>query len=324
MSWVLFGCLAGTLMVLAIPYAINRMDNAVVAIGFLIAFGGCLWISLIAFQENPQQGLWSLFSVWTFQAYIARRTKKSATARRVWLGGMMVIVLGGLLKLAGLVIGPWELPTWTAAPVIVAPAGRPAGAPPAAVLARPPSEEEVIAQALEDLRAGRAHGALMRLAATKPTGPRAEVAKAVEPLVQDANPSVRLPAVEVLRAWGAAENVPTLLGALHDSNVLVRQGAIKGLGRIKDERAIEPLAELLSDFSVRGEASRALQGFGAAAESAVWPFLQDKDFFLRTEACAILQAIGTKKSAAELRKAMNDPSIKFHAEQALQAASRRR
>ena len=71
-----------------------------------------------------------------------------------------------------------------------------------------------------------------------------------------------------------------------------------GLAKLKDERAIEPIAERLPKD--RREASAALQEFGPAAEKPVIKYLQDKDKNNRIEACKILKAIGTKNSLAAL------------------------
>jgi HEAT repeat protein len=70
---------------------------------------------------------------------------------------------------------------------------------------------------------------------------------------------------------------------------------MEALGRLKDERAIAPLAARLPDFFDRGAAGRALEGFGPAAEKEVLKYAFHKDGGCRDEARRLLKLCGTKE-----------------------------
>ena len=92
-----------------------------------------------------------------------------------------------------------------------------------------------------------------------------EVMAPLTEALQDENSKVRQRAAfslgVVIRAkkWqGYKEAVDTLIGALKDQSPEVRAAAAESLGLIREERAVEPLIELLSDEEVRFQAYNAL------------------------------------------------------------------
>jgi HEAT repeat protein len=111
--------------------------------------------------------------------------------------------------------------------------------------------------------------------------------------------------------------VPLLIKALNDPDAGMRVTIAKGLGRLKDSRAIESLANVLASgqndqpyFRPPREsaAAEALVRMGAAAETAVLALLKEKNFETRLQACGILKQIGTKKSLALLKDQTLNPS----------------
>jgi len=138
---------------------------------------------------------------------------------------------------------------------------------------------------------------------------RAEVARAVEPLLADENQFVRKAAVEALGTWGTKESVALLLPMVETKDTFVRWEAFKTLAKLQDERAAEPIARRLLEPSDRGFVSRALQDLGSKAEKAIHPYLKEKDLFTRLTACQILEKIGTKESKAALEEASKDENI---------------
>ena len=110
----------------------------------------------------------------------------------------------------------------------------------------------------------RAEGA-RQLKDTLPDERRGEVCKALEPLLSERE--TREIAIEALGVWGTRDTTPLLLKVMREKDT--RVPAIRALGRLKDERAIEPIAERLEDGWERGEAMEALKKFGPAAEEAV-------------------------------------------------------
>ena len=156
--------------------------------------------------------------------------------------------------------------------------------------------------------------------------------RAIAPLVaalEDENPLVRVAAANALDALGwspadpsmavarwlatgewqecvkiGTDAVEPLTAALGDPNTWVREAAIKALGEIADQRAVEPLAGLLSDQSedlrVREAAAEALGVIGDPV--AVEPLLavlawastdRDSEGFLRHEDEALHAAVAS-------------------------------
>lgn len=74
-------------------------------------------------------------------------------------------------------------------------------------------------------------------------------------------------------------DVEWLIKALKHKDWHVREGAVKALGRIKDERAGEPLVEVLKDENmwVREAAATALIKIGKLAVEPLIKALKDKD-----------------------------------------------
>jgi hypothetical protein len=165
-----------------------------------------------------------------------------------------------------------------------------------------PAPADVIGRAIADLKAPEPHRrieALMRLKDMKPTPERSQgVVTALEAFLSTANFGERRFAEEAIAVWATSENVPLLIQLLDDrgKDSLGHQPIIEALRRLKDERAIEPLAERLGNFFDRKEAGEALKAFGPAAEKAVLKQIHHSDSQVQMIVCEILAAIGTAES----------------------------
>jgi predicted Zn finger-like uncharacterized protein len=189
-----------------------------------------------------------------------------------------------------------------------------------------PANADAVTKALFDLKAGdsfRRADAARRLKDMLPDERRGEVARALGALLNDPNDFTRDNVIEALGVWGSKENVPALLQALNDERT--RSAAIRALGQLKDERAVEPLAERLTNFFDRHEASEALKAIGPTAEPALIKRLHHHDEDVRREACQILKVIGTRQSIPELEKvaAEKDFLLTRAAEEAIRAITAR-
>jgi hypothetical protein len=175
--------------------------------------------------------------------------------------------------------------------------------------------------------AGDRRVALDRLARSKPDPSRHdEVIKALGPFVVDPLPAIRASAVKALAVWANPDDVPALIVALDDQDAGVRRAAIQAFGRIKDERAVEPVARQLADrdAAVQNDAVRALRLIGSIAEAEVVKYLDSADTRTRERACQVLQAIGTKDSVRALTKAATGKSpLARSAQAALKAITAR-
>jgi hypothetical protein len=137
-------------------------------------------------------------------------------------------------------------------------------------------------------------------------GRRTEVARALEPLLDDLDPAVRLAGMRALEVWGGAENVPAVVRLLESDpggfeGEECRRRATDTLVRLKDSRGAAAVARQWK-YPLEGERTRrALEKLGPAAEPAVLPYLNNTDRNVQAEACKTLQAIGTRRSLPDLQ-----------------------
>jgi HEAT repeat protein len=177
-----------------------------------------------------------------------------------------------------------------------------------------PAAHDPISVSLYYLKSSNKHkrsAAIRNLRDTPPDdNRRAAVTSALEGLLDDADFSARADAVRALGVWGTKENVPALLAVLQkDKEFVPRHGAMEALARLKDDRAIEPIAARLAIPADRNAAAKALQDIGPAAEKAVRAQLNDPDNWTKTEACHVLRVIGSRQSLPALQRLINDPDI---------------
>ena len=138
--------------------------------------------------------------------------------------------------------------------------------------------------------------------------PSGEFISLVAAMALDSDSFVRMTAANFLGSHATTNEVPVLLKLLKDSDWSSRQAAAKALGRLKDERAIQPLSDLIA----RGggmygqDASSALIDIGAPAEKAVIALLNERNADTQRQACNILQQIGTDASLDPLQKLVGD------------------
>ena len=158
--------------------------------------------------------------------------------------------------------------------------------------------------------------------------PSPELVDLVAALALDSDQFTRMTAANFLGAHATTNQVPVLLKLLKDTDYSSRQPAIKALGRLKDERAIQPLADLVArGSSMYGqEAGSALMNFGASAEKAALALLNERNADTLRQACTILQQIGTGDSLEPVQKlvADSDQQVSQAAVDALRAIQQRR
>ncbi len=138
--------------------------------------------------------------------------------------------------------------------------------------------------------------------------PSGEFISLVAMMALDSDSFVRMTAANFLGGHATTNEVPVLLKLLKDSDWSSRQAAAKALGKLKDERAIQPLSDLIArGGSMYGQdASSALIDIGAPAEKAVIALLNERNADTQRQACNILQQIGTDASLDPLQKLVGD------------------
>ena len=171
--------------------------------------------------------------------------------------------------------------------------------------------------------------------------------------LNDPDPDVKIAAIQALAEAKDTVSVPTIVGLLQDSVPEVRKAAAKGLGKIGDERACQPLADFydkekiedvqdagirallrlggcsvrpLIDLlrsirpTVRAGAARALGKLHSpdAVDPLIW-LLRDRDPDVRMAAIIALREIGDKRGMNAIAAAVQDtdPDVEGAAERAL-------
>jgi HEAT repeat protein len=168
-----------------------------------------------------------------------------------------------------------------------------------------------------DSRVSSRRSAARDLSGSRLGTPTPELLALMASLTNDPDDTVRHAALTILANHGGKEQVPLLIKALNDPDAAMRTTIARGLGRIKDPRAIEPLANLLATapsdqpyFRPNREnaVADALVQIGPAAEPAALALLKEKNIETRCQACDILKQIGTKKSLGPLKDQTVNPS----------------
>jgi hypothetical protein len=200
----------------------------------------------------------------------------------------------------------------------------PPAPPPPPPLSKPTADElQTVIADLQSADVGTRRDAAGRLRNAELTSPPPELFKLMASLCVDSDNSIRQSAANFLKTYGTTNEVPALLKLLKDSDWETHRTAVKALGRIKDERAIEPLIDDLARgmSPVQQEAVAALVNIGSPAETAVLQMFKERNLETRRQACRLLQQIGTSKSIDPLKDLVSDPdqSLSQAAVEALRA-----
>jgi HEAT repeat protein len=145
--------------------------------------------------------------------------------------------------------------------------------------------------------------------------------RCVEPLgkaLRDGDWQVREAAVEALANVGSPA-VEMLIKLLRDWDV--RKYAILSLGKIKDERVLEPLVAQLRSDEFREDATTALAELGKPAVERLVKALKDKDEAVRKQVVIILGRIKDGSAVESLIGMLGDPDwfVRLTAAAALEA-----
>jgi len=143
-----------------------------------------------------------------------------------------------------------------------------------------------------------------------------EVAQALEPLLQDRNGGTRVAGVRAILVWCGPENVPALVKLLESDPTgfdgdECRKKAIDALVKLKDPRGAPAIARNWKSPFEREWTRRSLEALGPGAEDAVRPYLEDRDWGVRVEACRTLKGIGTRKSLPALEETLANTRTRY-------------
>ncbi|MSU79217.1 MAG: hypothetical protein EXS16_14140 [Gemmataceae bacterium] len=133
---------------------------------------------------------------------------------------------------------------------------------------------------------------------------RAEVAKALEVLVNEKDGWLGKATLRALLVWGGPENVAGIAPAV--DNAFIYGEAFDVLTQFKTPEAAELVAKYLrSSIATRNAANVALKGMGPVAEKAVIPYVANPDPWIATLASDVLKEIGTPECIPALTKLAN-------------------
>lgn len=164
-----------------------------------------------------------------------------------------------------------------------------------------PGERQRLLAELRAAEANQVKAAAQRLAKTIPDDKPSEISAALaRTLKRQADPWVQVEIIKAAKVWPGSELEKPLVEAAKSQSFFVRDAAIDALGQLKTPAAAAAVAAQLPKS--RHVAGVALRAMGPVAESAVLPYLNDRDFWIRTEAYGILGEIGGKKSLQAMNK----------------------
>ena len=159
--------------------------------------------------------------------------------------------------------------------------------------------------------------AARKLSSAKVSSPSTGLLSSMVGLVNDPDDSVRSSALTFLANYGTQDHVMLLVKALNTTDQNLRSTIVRGLGRLKDKRAADALADVLAmgpmeqlqyNNSRSTDAADALARIGPSAEPAVLGLLKERNNATRWQACGILKRIGTEKSLSTLKELALSPS----------------
>lgn len=151
---------------------------------------------------------------------------------------------------------------------------------------------------------------------------------AVEPLIkagrEDRDAYIRCEAIKQLRAIGVVNPkvLEFCLSAISDQSRDVRSQAVRLLGIIQDESAIQPLMEALADrhWSVRESAENALFNYGGKVVDQLIDVLYHRSWTIRFRAVRLLGEIGDPRAMPALEKMLKKQTEKDKVKDAVYTA----
>ncbi len=163
-----------------------------------------------------------------------------------------------------------------------------------------------------------------RLAALRPDRHRPLVAKKLAESALAVELYNRTALIRALGTWATAAEVPALLELLSDKDVNTRNEVLRVIGKLRDERTVEPVVGCFAELATRYHGERALKAMGPIAEEQVLALLREPDKALWVPAIGILKEIGTQRSIPTLEAASRgDVSTQSPAKEAIAAINAR-
>jgi hypothetical protein len=169
---------------------------------------------------------------------------------------------------------------------------------------------EEIAKLSDDLKSddnAARMDAVMKFQSSELAAVPPELLTTMSEMLTNSDPSLRAMAAKVICDYGTVDQMAIMIKLLKGGrDYSMRSYALKGLGRLKDKRAVEPLVALIAEGYEAYQVVDVLTKIGPDAEVASLSLLKEKHIDTRRQGCNILGRIGTKKSLEPLRELMLD------------------
>ena len=146
-----------------------------------------------------------------------------------------------------------------------------------------------------------------------PPEARKQIARNFKDLAMDGRGQDREKGIKGMVVWGGKHSVPYLIELLDDSNGFLKEHVFRALGELKDERAGMRVAASLGDFFLHKHAVSCLRKMGPAAEPALLQVAPSNDPKKCLAALQLLGDVGTEKSLATLRTAVQSRNVEVRA-----------
>lgn len=170
-----------------------------------------------------------------------------------------------------------------------------------------PGEREALIAKLQSGNDADVRSAAERLAKAVPTAQKDDVARALIAVANSHATLTKKAVVQALAVWRVPEAEGVLISFLGDSDAtFFSREAIAALAKFRTPAAAKAIAESMIKDHRRHEAAEALSAMGPIAEDATIPLLNDRDQWVRTDACRILGKIGGEKSLQALKHQLVD------------------
>lgn len=171
----------------------------------------------------------------------------------------------------------------------------------------PPKTGDGLDQVFADVvseNSSTAQAALRRLSATKPRdGLRGFVSQMLIALLADPDGTVGSLAGDALGLWSDEQTVRALIARLSHHHPHGRDEVFRTLAKMKEPRAVEPIAAQFHDAFARGAVVEALTAIGTPlVEDVVLPYVSDPSRHVQQAACQVLKSVGTEKSLDQLQR----------------------
>ncbi|MDZ7616318.1 MAG: hypothetical protein U1E05_04895, partial [Patescibacteria group bacterium] len=160
-----------------------------------------------------------------------------------------------------------------------------------------PGEREALIAKLQSGNDAEVRGAAERLAKAIPTAQKDDVARALMAVANSRNTLTKKAVVQALAAWRVPEAEGMLIAALGDGDsTFVGRDVLAALAKLRTPAAAKAAAGSMTNGFLRSAAGEALAAMGPIAEEYTIPLLNDRDHWVRSEACEVLGTIGGEKS----------------------------